>query len=71
MIYEPTEFHVKEWQSTQSCDKMLSLSYNKRSANSNYKKSFPGGPVVKSLPCNAGDTGLIPGPGRFHMLWGN
>ena len=22
---------------------------------------FPGGPVVGNLPCNAGDTGLIPG----------
>ena len=22
---------------------------------------FPGGPVVKNLPYNAGDTGLIPG----------
>ena len=28
---------------------------------------FPGGPVVGSLPANAGDTGLIPGPGRFQM----
>ena len=25
---------------------------------------FPGGSVVKNLPANAGDTGLIPGPGR-------
>ena len=32
---------------------------------------FPGGPVVKNLPANTGDKGLIPGPGRFHMLWGN
>ena len=24
---------------------------------------FPGSPVVKNLPCNTGDTGLIPGPG--------
>ena len=22
---------------------------------------FPGGPVVKNPPCNAGDVGLIPG----------
>ena len=36
---------------------------------------FPGGPVVKNPPANAGDTvgevgggaGLIPGPGRLHM----
>ena len=32
---------------------------------------FPGGPVVKDLPVNAGDTGLIPDPGRFHMPRGN
>jgi len=25
---------------------------------------FTGGPVVKNLPCNAGDTDFIPGPGR-------
>ena len=32
---------------------------------------FPGGPVVKNPPCNAGDTGSIPVPGRSHMLQGN
>ena len=30
-------------------------------------QGFPGGPVVKNLPASAGDTGLIPGPGRSHM----
>ena len=30
---------------------------------------FPGGPVVKTLPSNAGGEGLIPGQGsRSHML---
>ena len=29
---------------------------------------FPGGPVVKNLPANAGDMGSIPAPGRSHML---
>ena len=24
--------------------------------------------MVKNLPCNAGDTGLIPGLGRFHHV---
>ena len=24
--------------------------------------------MIKNLSANAGDTGLIPGPGRFHML---
>ena len=34
-------------------------------------QDFLGSPVVKNLPANAGDTGLIPGPGRSHMPWGN
>ena len=29
---------------------------------------FPGGAVGKNLPANAGDTGSILGPGRFHIL---
>ena len=28
---------------------------------------FPGGTVVKNPPANAGHTGSIPGPGRYHM----
>ena len=28
-------------------------------------KGFPGSSVVKNLPANAGDMGLIPSPGRF------
>ena len=32
-------------------------------------QNVPGGPVVKNLPANAGDTGLIPGWGRSHLLW--
>ena len=32
---------------------------------------FLGGPAVKNPPANAGDVGSIPGPGKFHMLWGN
>ena len=27
-------------------------------------KDFPGGPVVKNLPCNAGDMSSIPGRGN-------
>ena len=34
------------------------------------EEGFPGGPVVKNRPCNAGDTGLVPGLGRFHMPCG-
>ena len=32
---------------------------------------FPGGPVVKNLPCSAGDTTSARGPGRLHMLQGD
>ena len=32
------------------------------------RQDFPDGPVVKNLPANAGDTSLIPGQGRLHML---
>ena len=31
---------------------------------------FPGGPVVRNPRANAGDTGSIPVPGRFHVLQG-
>jgi len=32
---------------------------------------FPGGTVDKNPAGNAGDMGLIPGPGRFHIPWSN
>ena len=35
------------------------------------KTGLSGGPVVKNLPANAGDTGSIPGLERFHRLWSN
>ena len=34
-------------------------------------KDFPGGPVVKNPPTNAGDTDLTPGLRRSHMLQSN
>ena len=48
----------------QGLAKTLSLSISKGSEG----MDFPDGPVVKNPPANAGDTGLIPVPGRFHML---
>ena len=36
-----------------------------------HQGDFPGGPVVKNLPANAGDKGLMSGLGRFHMLRSN
>jgi len=35
--------------------------------NSQGVKDLPGDAVDKNPPANAGDTGLIPGLGRFHM----
>ena len=32
------------------------------------ERDFPGGPVVRSLPANAGDMGLIPGPHAVEQL---
>ena len=39
----------------------------------NYEKiwDFPGGPKVKNLLANTGNTGSIPGLRRFFMPWGN
>ena len=31
-------------------------------------QDFPGDAVHRNLPASAGDMGLIPSPGRFHML---
>ena len=38
--------------------------YGHMSTSRRYVEDFPGGPVVKNLPCNAGDAGSVPG-------WGN
>ena len=41
-----------------------------RSDNTPFQKQcggFLGGSVVKNPPANAGDTGSIPGPARFHI----
>ena len=34
-------------------------------------QSFPGGPLLRNPPANAGDTGSIPGVARFHMPQSN
>ena len=33
-------------------------------------QDFPGGLVAKNLSASIGDTGLISGPGRYHMPQG-
>ena len=37
----------------------------------NKNRDFSGGPMVKKPPANEGDTGFMPPPERFHMLFGN
>ncbi|XP_043770314.1 group 10 secretory phospholipase A2-like isoform X2 [Cervus elaphus] len=37
--------------------------------NKNKYQDFPGVPVVKNLPANAGDASSIPDPGRSHRPW--
>ena len=32
---------------------------------------FPGGAVDENRPASTGDSGLLPGLGRFHVPWGN
>ena len=41
------------------------------SACQNPALGFPGGLGPKNKPASTGDTGLIPGPGRSHMLRNN
>ena len=55
------------WGYTETWDKNPQIS----SFNKMYSVGFPGGTVVKNPPANAGDTGSIPGLGRFHMLRSN
>lgn len=35
---------------------------------SEVQTGLPGDQVVRNLPCNAGDTGSILGPGGLHVL---
>ena len=44
-----------------SIPKFISLSLS-ISINIQLTGDFPDGPMVKNLPANAGDTGLLPGP---------
>ena len=48
-----------------------SLQSHQRGPHENRGQDFPGGPVVNSPPSRAGDTGSIPGLGRFRTLWGH
>ena len=49
--------------------------YHKAEVSNQFEKcefmDFPDGPMVKNLTANAGDTGSVPGLGRFHVSWSN
>ena len=45
--------------------------YKAKGIKTVWTSDFPGGLVAENPPADAGDTGLIPGPGRSHMLWDN
>ena len=44
-----------------------SLGIQTVSGGKTVRRGFPTGPVVKNLPCNAGDIGLNPGPGISRL----
>ena len=52
---------------------LLQKQVNERTWKAENRKDgdFPGSPVIRNPPANTGDTGSIPGLGRFHMLRGN
>ena len=57
-VLKTKKFLTTTTTTTNFCQKMVVL-------------DFPGGPVVKNLPANAGDAGSLPGLGRSHMPWSN
>jgi len=49
----------------------LQLYYVRLYLNKTVREDFPGDPVVKNPPADAGEMGLIPGLERLHMLRDN
>ena len=58
---------------TDALPTVLDTKFSEDSEGSGRKASqdFPGGPGVKSLPANAGNTSSIPGLGGSHMPQSN
>ena len=46
---------------------MWGIKYTHTHTHTHTHRGFPSGPVDNNLPCNARDTGSIPGPGRSHV----
>lgn len=45
--------------------------FQKASRGGGARRWFKGGSEVQRSPANVGDTGLVPGQGRFHVLGAN
>ena len=61
----PTHWASREsWVGHCICKRMMALQHHHQET---IMMGFPGGTVIRSLPANAGDTGLSPGLGRSHM----
>ena len=67
----PSGLHRELWDHLLPCEtrsgKRQHHSWRKSKSE---ERGLPGGSGVSSLPARAGDTGLVPGPGKSHMLWG-
>ena len=68
----PPLFHVDLFQkcNTVGSTDVMPLMFH-LSKNIKEHWDFPGGPVVKNPLTNTREMGLMPGQGRFHVLWGN
>ena len=62
--------HIRQETSRQNGDKgQRWTAYNDKGDNSSRRHNswdFPSGPVVKNLPCKAGEAVSVPGLGRSH-----
>ena len=56
-----TKTIVNQWRSAET----------REGQSENNSEGFVGGSVVKNTLANAGDTDLMPDPGKFHILWNN
>ena len=62
-----THFIDKETEAQDYFAQVLQVAETKLYSGINIGKDLSDVPVVWNLPANAGDTGLIPDPGRFHL----
>ena len=56
----PLLIHVNVWQKQPQCSKVISLQLNKLKKIKVSWWHFPGGPVIKTSPSDAGSAGSIP-----------